>query len=166
MYWVPSSLTLLTYAPASPIKLEATDLAWSGLILVWPCPPEPPELPPDPEPEPDPEPDPDPEPELLPPLEFVPPLLPLEPELPPLETSEPVPSPELSPNKSPIPLSPELVLSGENPVKSLNTALSPSLIPYAVTPAAIHKTIITDMIMFELSIISPPSIRRIFINLS
>ena len=133
MYWVPSSLTLLTYAPSSPIKPEAIVLAWLGVILVWPCPPEFPELPPDPDPEPEPEPDPDPEPELLPPLEFVPPLLPLEPELPPLETSEPVPSPELSPNKLPIPLSSELELSGENPVKSLNTALSPSVIPYAVT---------------------------------
>ena len=54
MYWVPSSLTLLTYAPASLMKLSLTSaLAWSGLILVWPWPPEFP----DPEPEPEPEPE-------------------------------------------------------------------------------------------------------------
>ena len=138
MYIVPSSLTLLTYAPASPIKPEAIDLALSGVIFEVLDPP------PDPLPEPEPDPLPEPEPDPLPP-ELVPPPAPLFPELDPEEPSEPAPPLASVPNISFKPLLSELELSGENPVKSLKTALSPSLIPYAVTPAAIPPPLLEDI---------------------
>ena len=114
--------------------------------------PEPPELEPDPLPEP-PELEPDPLPE---PPELEPDPLPEPPELAGADISEPEPLLALPFEAFPIPSLPELELSGENPLRSVKTALSPSLIPYAVTPAAIHRTIITDMIIFELSTFSPP----------
>ena len=121
-----------------------------------------------PVPVPEPELEPDPplefaEPELLPPFELEAPLLLAPLLLPPLfelvltpeETSELVGWYELLLAISPMPLLPESELSGENPVKSLKTALSPSLIPYAVTPAAIHKTITTEISMLVLSTFPP-----------
>ena len=66
MYMLPSSLTLLTYAPSSSMNPLAMDFAWEELILVGVC--EPPELP---EP-PDPDPPLELEPEPLPPLELLP----------------------------------------------------------------------------------------------
>ena len=132
MYSVPSSLTLLTYAPGSPMYWEAIVCASCALILLtgwlWlELPPLPvldppfeeePELPPLPVPVP---------PLLLPPLLPLPPLLGVV--LAPVELPESVPWFELLPNKSPKPLLPESEPDGVNPVKSLKTALFPSLIP-------------------------------------
>ncbi len=118
---------------------------------------------PEPDPEPDPEPNPDPElePELLPLLvpelaPFPPSLEPtlLEPELDPevVATDAPVPLLEV---KFPIPFPASLSLA-DILDKSEKIGLSLLVIPYAATAAAIHKTIIMEMIIFALSNVFPP----------
>ena len=72
---------------------------------------------------------------------------------------EPVLSPVPEPFPSrPVELFPIPVFpwsSGVKPERSLNTLLLSFVNPYAVTPAAIHNTITTEIIMLELSIFPP-----------
>ena len=103
----------------------------------------------DPEPEPDPlelldpEPEPEPdEPEPLPSFPFT------------LTTDAPLPLPAVVLFPSPFPPS----LLADILDKSENIGLSLLVIPYAATAAAIHKTIIIEIIMFALSNVSPPNI--------
>ena len=80
---------------------------------------------------------------------------PVEPELPlVVATEEPVPFPTVVLFPSPLPvLSFAPILD-----KSENIGLSLFVIPYAATAAAIHNTIIMEMIIFALSNFFPPSI--------